>query len=213
MQLEEADYGLTHSAMGQGGGQPGDETLLVRFYRQPMQNMARSETEGRPIYEDVDMVEIRVPGNKLMVIAEKATQAHKNRFPEHWKRYSARESQEDISGTLLEEWPAITRSQVEELRFFHVRTVEQLVTLSDAHSGKIMGIQDLKRRGAAYLEHSKTQSEANALSETKRQLDEQQALNATLSSRLEALESLLSKNVDEPKRRGRPPKDDSERTT
>ncbi len=212
MQLEEADYGLTHSAMGQGGGQPGDDALLVRFYRQPLQNVAKSEAEGRPIYEDVDMVEIRVPGNKLMVVAEKATQAHKNRFPEHWRRYVARESQEEVTGTLLEEWPGITRSQVEELRFFNIRTIEQLVSLSDTHSGKMMGIQELKRRGAAYLEHSKVQSEANALAEAKRQLDEQQALNATLSSRLEALESLLS-NQGEQKRRGRPPKDDSERTT
>lgn len=85
--------------------------------------------------------------------------------------------------------------------------------MSDLQSQKFMGINALKTKAKAYLDASKLQGEANALAETKRQLDEQQALNATLSSRLEALESLLSKNVDEPKRRGRPPKDDSERTT
>ena len=205
--IEEAEMSITNMAMEKHGQYAGDETLLVRFEPRVVQNQSKTEQEGRPIFDTVDYIEIRFPGNKLSVIHEPVTPEYKKRFPEHWKRYVARESQEVVDGTPLEEWPGINRSQVEELRFLNIRSIEQLVTLSDGHAGKIMGIQTLKTKAKAYLEASKLQGEANALLAANQRIKEQEELNAKMASRLEALESLLTEK-SEPKRRGRPPKEE-----
>ncbi len=69
------------------------------------------------------------PGNKDTVIDDPASAHYKERFAEHFRRYEARESQEHIEGTILEEWAGITRSQCEEMKFLNIRTVEQLANL------------------------------------------------------------------------------------
>lgn len=211
--LDEADYSMTNAALNNSAAMQGDEQLLVRFFSAEKQNMTKTEEEGRPIYDMVDWIEIHQPGNKLASIMRLATDKDKQRFPRHWRAYQERENQEVLSGTPLEQWPGITKAQVAELKFLNVQSVEQLVNLSDGGTRSLMGIADIKRKAKAYLEAADQQKAANEIEATKRQLEEQKALNASLSSRLEALESLLS-NRDEPqKRRGRPPKDDSERTT
>ena len=59
---------------------------------------------------------------------------------------------EAVTGTPLEAWPVITRSQVEELKHFRVRTVEDLAALSDAATASGMGLQSLKQKAKAFLE-------------------------------------------------------------
>jgi hypothetical protein len=201
--IEEAEMSLTNMAFARDGQYAGDENLLVRFFKQPYQNATRSEAEGRPIFEELDFIEIRFPGNKLSVIVEKVNAEHKKRFPDHWRRYAARDTEEVIDGTPLDQWPGVTRSQVEELRFLNVRSLEQLISMADNHSSRIMGINILKSKAKAYLEAAKLQGEANALLETKRQLDEQTELNKKLVARLDILEEI----AEVPKKRmGRPPK-------
>jgi hypothetical protein len=70
-----------------------------------------------------------------------------------------------VEGTLLEEWPAISRGQVEELKFLNIRTVEQLVGLSDANAQNIMGINGLKEKAKKYLEASEKEATAEKFAE------------------------------------------------
>ncbi len=151
----EADYGLTESAMLSGQQQAryaADNTLLVRFFRKAKLNPRRTQEEGRPIYEETDYIEIRAPGNKSNVPIRPATQMDKDRFPEHWRKYEARMDEPHLEGTPLEHWPAINRSQVEELRFFNIYTVEQLVEMPDSNAGRIMGVRMLQNQAKAFLE-------------------------------------------------------------
>lgn len=204
--LPEADYDLTQSAFmsgGRRGMQPGDENLLVRFFPQPIQNMAKTEAEGRPIFDEVDFIEIRKPGMPDAMYREKANDIDKARFSDYYRDYKERKAQVAVTGTPLSDWPGVTRAQVEEFRHYSILTVEHLATLSDNIGQKFMGIQALKAKAAAYLEASKDQAAANALEETRKQLAESQAMNADLLARIEALEA------DKP-RRGRPPKSDTE---
>lgn len=202
MGLEEADFGMTDMAFNRNAA-PGDEHLLVRFFPVPTENKAKSEAEGRPIFEDVDYIEIRVPGAKDPLYCQPARKNNIDRFPEHYRRYKARMSQEIVSGTPLTEWPGITRGQVEELKFVNVLTVEQLIAMSDTHAQKFMGINSLKEKAKAYLAAAGDQAAANALAESQRQLAEQKELNQSLMARLDALERAAPAELDTPRRRQR----------
>jgi hypothetical protein len=180
MGLEEADYGMTDMALGRASAQAGDENLLVRFFMHPKQDHDRSEAEGRPVFVEAEYIEIITPGNKDNIISRPASEIDRKRFPRHYQAYKARASQEVVEGTPLEEWPSITRSLVEELKFYNIRTVEQLLAVSDADAQKFQGLNAIKDKARAFLEKAKGQ---NA------EVDALKAQNADLLGRLERLEA------------------------
>lgn len=135
----------------QVGGPSGDERLLVRFYVTPMKNEVRSSLEGRPIFEDTEFIEIKIPGNRDHVIDRPVRDEDKERFPVHYSRFKARVSEQHVEGTLLSAWPLLTRAQVEEFKFFNVHTVEQLATIADSDLLKFPGGQGFKAKAKAYL--------------------------------------------------------------
>jgi hypothetical protein len=164
MSLQEAEYGITDLAMqGVQGRYVGDENLLVKFFTKPRFIQSKSNDAGRPIFEDTHYVQIMQPGNKDSIIIRPATSMDKNRFAEHYKKFLAREDQEAIEGTLLSEWMGVTRSQVEELKFLNIVTVEQLAAVTDSNAQNVMGISMLKTKAQAYLEKSKDEHTAQAL--------------------------------------------------
>ena len=166
----EAGYGLTESAYNPNDG---DATLAVKFEKRPVENKTRTLAEGRPIFEEVDFITIEQPGNKDEVRDHKVRQNDINRFPEHWKRYKARtDNEEALTGTPLSEWPQISRSQVEELTFYHVRTVEQLAAVTDANLQNMMGGVVMKQKARAFLEQATSNDElSKQLAAQKKQID------------------------------------------
>lgn len=166
----EAGYGLTESAYNPNDG---DATLAVKFEKRPVENKTRTLAEGRPIFEEVDFITIEQPGNKDEVRDHKVRQSDINRFPEHWKRYKARtDNEEALTGTPLSEWPQISRSQVEELTFYHVRTVEQLAAVTDANLQNMMGGVVMKQKARAFLEQATSNDElSKQLAAQKKQID------------------------------------------
>lgn len=188
--MQEADMGMTNMAMGgQAGRHQGDEHLLVRFYMHPAQDKRASAEEGRPIFKDVPYVHIMQPGNKENIIHRKATDMDKQRFAEHFRKFEARENQEAMEGTPLSEWPGMTRSQAEELKFYNVLTVEQLVGMSDTNAQNFRGMGELRNRAKAFLDSSKEAAGAEALAVATKRNEELEATVADMASRLAALES------------------------
>ena len=187
--LPEADMGVTSMAMGGTNGRfAADDTLLVKFFKHPHRNEDKSKEEGRPIFDDVDYIQIMQPGNKDSIIVRPATPMDKNRFAEHFKRYEARQDEEYIDGTPLSEVPFLTRSHVEELAYLNVKTVEQLVAMSDSNAQNIMGIQALKTKAKAYLERSSENAAAQQLAEQKEENARLLKLIGDLNDRLDTLE-------------------------
>jgi hypothetical protein len=91
-----------------------------------------SDEAGRPIFKEFDFVRIMIPGDNLTEIDTYAQESHKQRFPRQWAHYQNQvASHEDIIGTLLEQWPQITRSQADELRGLKFHTVESIADCSD----------------------------------------------------------------------------------
>lgn len=212
MALAEADYSLTEMAMNTGVGAPGDETLLVKFFLEPVQNKERSNEEGRPIFEEREFVSIMVPGQKDNIVIREARETDKDRFPRHYAAFKNRVEQV-VDGTPLEEWPAVTRSQVEELKFFNVFTVEQLAEISDSNAQNFMGIQLLRQKAKAFLEAANdVGAMADKLSaEIEKRDVEIAALQEALADQAKLLKELTGDAVpnsgghDKPsRRRGRP---------
>lgn len=156
----EAEYGLTASAYG---ASKGDETLAVMFSKEPVQNKERSLAENRPIFEEKLFIKIDIPGDVSQQIHRRAREQDKLRFPIHWQRFNERTGDQDLaSGMPLSEWAQISRSQVEELTFYKIRTVEQLAAVADGNLQNMMGAVVLKQKAKAYLERSTSNDELAA---------------------------------------------------
>lgn len=191
--LGEADYSMTEQAHLAGSNQgryANDDALFVRFFMRPKLDQEKSTEAGRPIYVDFPHIQIMQPGNKESIIERPANDMDKQRFARHWRAFQDRVNDDDlVEGTRLEEWPGISRSQVEELKFFNVHTLEQLVAMSDSNAQGFMGINALKQRAQAYLDAASDNAAAEQLAEAKRQNEELQERLAAMAERIEALEA------------------------
>ena len=179
-------------ATGFAGERPGDEVLLVRFFNHPKQNFQKTAAEGRPIFEDVDYIEIAAPGDKDSVIIRPAFTADKARFPRHFEAYKVRH-EDHLEGTPLSAWPLVTRAQVEELAFFHVRTVEALANMSDGDAQKFMGIQKLQKLARAYLAEAKDKAPIAAM---QKELEERDSKISGLETQLQAMDKKMQEILD-----------------
>lgn len=128
-----------------------ESSVFVEFYTDAVHMKAASEKEGRPIYEDRPHVRIIIPGDTGNIIETIAKDEHKRKYPEAWRRFQSAEAT-GHTGTALEQWPQITRSQVKEAKYYEVHTVEQMAGLSDTHIAKLgMGFSDLRAKAKAFL--------------------------------------------------------------
>lgn len=180
--------------------QNGDEVLLVKFEVRPMLDKSATEEQGRPIYRDREYVSIRAPGSPDEV-CRPATRRDIDRFPRHYQAFKNRVGNEEHhEGTLLVEWPMVTRSQAEELAFFGVKTVEQLAAMSDANGQQLMGFHGLKRKANEWLD---TAAKGINAAELKAELDKRDKVIAELTEQLSAMQEAQK---EQPKPRGRKPK-------
>ncbi len=138
-----------------------DEQLLVKFFIKPRQDAKLSAEQGRPVFTDTEYIDIRIPGSRDAV-CRPASAGDIARFPKHYEAFKNR-TEAPASGTPLAEWPLITRSQAEELSFCNVKTVEQLVSMSDQNATQFMGINMLRQRAKDWLENAEQDRAAEEL--------------------------------------------------
>lgn len=190
MALAEADYSSTLHALNDNAAYEADSKLLVHFDMRPKMDKAQSKEQGRPIFVPKEFVTIHVPGDKNNVVCRPVSDLDRRRFPRQYTAFKANERQDD-TGTPLETVSWLTREQVEELKYFRVRTLEALADLSDVHAQKFHGVQKLKQRAADAIARAKMDAPAAKLQEELRLRDakiaEQTELLARLSAKVEAL--------------------------
>ncbi len=148
-----------------------DKKLLVKFFMRPRPDAAATIAEGRPIFHDIEYVDIKIPGDRTGGACRPATHRDKQRFAEHYRLFKQR-IEVPIDGTPLAEWPLVTRSLAEELAFHNVKTVEHLATMADVNVGKFMGLGVLKAKAVKWLEQSSEESKVHALQEQLAERDE-----------------------------------------
>ena len=128
-----------------------ENSVFVEFYTDAVEMGFESEKEGRPIFKDMAHVRILIPGDKNNIIERRASKEDEQKYPNAWKRFQASEAT-GHTGTPLEQWPQISRSQVKEAKYFEIHTVEQMAELTDANTARLgMGFSDLRTKAKAYL--------------------------------------------------------------
>lgn len=176
----------------QDGPNP-DSRLFVQFHLTPMENARKSADAGRPVFDDVEFIKIAIPGDKDTEIDRPVTEIDKRRFARKymdWKS-GAKSAQ---SGTPLSQWPAITRAQVEELAYFNVHTVEQLVSMPDGNASRFPGIQALKQKAQTYLAAAAGHAPVEHLrSELESQKNENELMRRQLADMAKAIAELNEK--------------------
>ena len=130
-----------------------DKGLLVKFFYKNVQNKLETQTQGRPVFKEKTYIDIRIAGQRDSQACRPATLADKNRFPRHYEAFKHR-VEAPVTGTPLAEWPQISRSQIEELSFLNIKTVEQLSAASDTHMAKLHGGLSLKSASTIWLERA-----------------------------------------------------------
>ena len=105
-------------------------SAMVRFFKQAVQMGAKSEELGRPYFEDVDYIEILIPGDSFNQVITKATDVHKEKYAETYKKYLAGLEQ-TVEGYPVSEWARLSKSQAENYKAMNFHTVEQIAEMSD----------------------------------------------------------------------------------
>lgn len=128
------------------------------FYMDAVQNNSMSEKEGRPVFEEKEMVEIRIPGDKLMTWVGQVDEKHKQRWPEHYAAFKRGEARA-ATGTPLEQWtnPVMTRAKVAELKALDLLSVDELASVPDNLLSKMgPGARELRDQAKAYIDSAKS---------------------------------------------------------
>lgn len=157
--------------------------VLVAFYKDAVQNNFKTSEAGRPIFDEKVFVHLQTPGDTQTEIRRIATQQDEKKFPKAWAAFQSGE-EVVLEGTPLEQWPGVTTSQVKELAYVNVRTVEQLVGVSDANIQKLgPGYAKLKQNAKIWIDRATADANASKIARE----------NQQLKDRIKALEDQLSK--------------------
>lgn len=182
--------------------------LLVPIFRiHTMRNEAKSKLAGRPIFDEMEVCEIRMAANKQTVgvfpahevwrtamtadeIPEDITYAM--RFPEQYKKFKAGEAQA-MSGTPLEELSFVTAGKRLELKALNIYTAETLAAL-DGQPLKMLGMggRELKQQAEAYI------AKASGSADVTRLAAENVSLQAQLTAMQEDIARLHAAKSAEP---------------
>lgn len=144
-----------------------EERLVVRFRADKIKNEGKSKLAGRPIFDDIELVEIRTAGDRNTVKVfpahsmhrwttnedgEQVAQSYAERWNAQYRRF--KENRQQVQdGTPLSELPFLTEAKRAELRALSVHTAETLAAL-DGQNLKTLGQggRDLKNQAQAYLD-------------------------------------------------------------
>lgn len=164
-----------------------DATTVATFKNMPKQNNARTLKEGRPIFDDVEVVEMRQAGDRQSV---KTFPAHEiwrvdeesgenvtyaMRFSEQYKRFKSGK-QQVMDGTPLDEAPFLTDARRSELKALSVFTVESLAALEGQNLKNIgQGGRELKAQAQAYIDNASGSANSTRLAQENEWLKEQLA--------------------------------------
>ena len=152
-----------------------DKALFVQFNMEPHQSMVKSAAEGRPIFEEKEYIMIMVPGDKDSIVHRPALDTDKRRFADRYERWKQKVGDHVNTGTPLKMVPWLNSSQVKEMEYFNVYTLEQLASLSDSHAQRFIGINALRQRAKDAVQAAKEAAPLSAIRAEIEAKDEQLA--------------------------------------
>ena len=186
-----------------------DVREVVTFYMRPVQDKEATKEAGRPIHVDAEYVRISIPGDRTLEVDRPVREPDRQMYRRKYEAFSANKSQDEVSGTLLSAWGAISQSTVEDYRYAKVRTVEQLANLSDSTVAKLgRGVLNHRQMARDFIEAAKSNAPMLKLQSELASRDEQlaaqqaqmAAMQAALKEQGDMLEELTSGKTAQPKK-------------
>ena len=175
-----------------------DEALVALFKNHASLNNARSVEEGRPIFDDIEVVEIRSPGSKDFKVfpatafshwetspynGEQTKVTYAERFSHQYQQFKAKTAQTK-SGTPLEYAPFMSVGKCAEMRAQNIYTVEALAAIDGAELKNLgTGGRELKNAAMEYMAEAKSAAPNLQL---QNELEQLRARNAILEEDLSA---------------------------
>lgn len=183
---------------------PDNNDLVVPIFRvHSVVNEARSLAENRPIYDDMEVCEIRLVADRQTVGVFPAHEVWRMepdpitglpqpityalRFPEQYRKFKAGSAQ-SMAGTPIEELPFLSQGKRLELKAQNIYTAEQLAAIGGPNVKNLgMGGQELVNKAQAYLDNAKGSADVTRLAAENTRLKEQmEALQADMKQLLAA---------------------------
>jgi hypothetical protein len=148
---------------------PNDKGVVAVFRNDVVKNPKKSAEAGRPIFDDIEYVELRHPGSKDTGVYPAMEGSHwdndpvtgeyrritfAERFKTQYQQFKAHDRQTK-SGTPLDYLPFLTEAKRAELRALNIYTAEALAII-DGNELKNLGPggRDVKNQTIAFLESS-----------------------------------------------------------
>jgi hypothetical protein len=185
-----------------------DELLVVLFKHLAVQNSGKTLAEGRPVFDDVEVCEIRAPGNKDVKVfpasmfarwldnpytGEQTRQSYAERFSHQYRQFKANATQTK-SGTPLDFVPFLSEGRRAELKAQNVYTVEQLAAIEGVELKNLgNGGRDMKNAAMTFIEDSKT---AAPNMQMLAELEALKARNAILEEDAERRKQMATKEAE-----------------
>jgi hypothetical protein len=128
------------------------DNVIPRFYMDAAEDAVASQREGRPIFTEVEMVEVLIPGDRLSKPVFPVEDKHRERWPQHYEAFKRKQSVAN-TGTPVDMWPQVTTPRAMELKALNIFTVEALANLPDGMVGNIgMDGRALREKARAYID-------------------------------------------------------------
>lgn len=128
------------------------DNVIPRFYMAAVEDEAASKREGRPIFTEVEMVEVMIPGDRLSRPVFPVEDKHRERWPQAYEAFKRKQSVAQ-TGMPIEMWPQVTAPRALELKAVGVFTVEALAGLPDGMVSNIGADgRQLREKARAYLD-------------------------------------------------------------
>jgi len=138
-------------------------TVFPRFYMDQIEHTFESARAGRPVWLDVEMVEITVAGDTRTQVHQRVKDEHRQRWPKAYEAFKAGLTPA-VDGYPIEQWPPLSPAMVANFKAANIHTVEQLASLSDGHLGNLgLGGRQIRDRAAAWLKQAETGGEVDRL--------------------------------------------------
>jgi hypothetical protein len=193
-----------------------DASLVPTFRNHAQLNETKTLAEGRPIYDDVEVVDIRKPGSRDYN-THPATEVcgwtvdphtggqvqvtYAERFSRQYQQFKA-QAQQTKSGTPLDHAPFLTEGKRAELRAQNIYTVEQLAAIDGQELKNLgQGGREMKNWAMEYIAESKIaapnlqlQAELEALRARNQVLEEDMS---TLKQRASTAEAQFEDMTDD----------------
>jgi hypothetical protein len=173
-----------------------DRGVTAVFRNDIIKNEGKSREAGRPMFDDIEVCELRYAGSKNTGVFPAMEQSHwdddeinggqrivtyAERFAKQYQQFKSRQ-QQTKAGTPLDYLPFLTEARRAELRALNIYTAEAL-TVVDGPELKNLGVggRELKNQAIAFLESG---SELARINKLEADLAEQRAINEVLQDDL-----------------------------